>query len=231
MLETFYNTIDAIIIKNIELTLRLRLLRDVLKSSLSQEQFQLSCIQSILEKMHDDSASCNLHDMTQLFYHDKLHYSVRLIFWPAFYGNQPHKHKTWSVTGVLHRDLEVNIYDKADTDTTLKCNRVIQTRAGETGYLLPGCIHSLHNPTNEVAISIHIFNHHHKHSHSRDNAVWFHTAQQQPDLSKTPGAYHLINRFYDKPSVLVKWMAVKSLYEWNPTYSKECLEKLSMILQ
>src|SRR3990167_7701248 len=245
MLSDFYASIDAILIRHIELVKKLQLLRDLVKESLASTHFQCACIEAILDNFSGNVLE-DTWQLPDLFYHSQLDYSVRFIFWPAFYDNQPHQHKTWSITGVFNHALNVNVYDKLDDAARLKKTRTIATTKGAAGYLLPGCIHNISNPLPVVSSSIHIFNHLTKQGKTQENVIRFPVFRQhnmapgsfeRTSLAcleylkniKTPTSYRLILRFYEQPSPLVKWMALKTLSEWKEKKAETCLEPLKLI--
>src|SRR5258708_6296559 len=120
MLNRFRESIDKILTKNFELPELLTLLRDNLKRSVSMDDFRLSCIEQMLNSIYTSNNEGKPWSAPDLIKNNELNYSVRVIFWPMFYENNPHQHKTWSVTGIFHNDLNIHTYTLLDEPGRLK---------------------------------------------------------------------------------------------------------------
>ena len=104
MLEEFYKSINEALTSNDDILIKLRTLRDITQSSLQINAFRLHCLESVLNTIDNWKDQEKPWNAPPIYFNEKLNYSIRLIFWPAFYENNPHKHKTWSVTGVFHNE-------------------------------------------------------------------------------------------------------------------------------
>jgi hypothetical protein len=94
-----------------------------------------------------------------LYIDDDRHWRMVIFLWPASMANEPHQHNTWSVSGVMHNCLEVSLYEKNDHDGDLRLTRRFVAARGETGYLVPPCIHALGNPHKTApTVTLHVFN-------------------------------------------------------------------------
>ena len=87
MLNEFYESIDSVLTQDLELTSKLKLLRDLLKKFIIMDEFRLSLLVFLMIDSWNNSNNLE----SPIFYHNQLN-SVRVI-WPAFYENNPiHKH-------------------------------------------------------------------------------------------------------------------------------------------
>lgn len=150
--------------------------RTALRERIVSPGFQLDCLERIL-------SSPALADPELVWGNPPIHadgrlnYQFRIFFWGPGYANSPHRHNTWSVTGVLHDQCSVFIYAATsgpDSDPeSFAVERQLVARAGEAGYLLPGCTHSVGNPGDSISATFHIF------SMSRDveqrdnDTIWY----------------------------------------------------------
>ncbi|EKD72170.1 MAG: hypothetical protein ACD_45C00744G0006 [uncultured bacterium] len=247
MLKSFYNSIDTILNNHQELIYQLKSLRDLLKTALAKDGFRLHCIEKILDTMDEWNDKEKSWNAPPIFYHDKLRYSVRIIFWPAFYENNPHQHKTWSVTGIFHNYLNIHTYQMLDHPKRLKKERAIIAAMGEVGYLTPGCIHNVNNITHDLSASIHIFNNISDIDHPEENAVWY-PSPRKHNLSAglmdralltclsiasnihIQQAFHIIDRIYARSSSSIQLMAIKAMYGFNRAHAKQCFTRLEAVL-
>ncbi|EKD71227.1 MAG: hypothetical protein ACD_46C00237G0006 [uncultured bacterium] len=245
MLDLFYKSIDTIVLRDVELLLKLRLLRDLLRHSLSHDSFRIGLVQAVLNTMFG-AASQDIWRAPPIFINKHLKYSIRVIFWPAFYDNHPHQHNTWSITGVLYNALTVNIYRLVKQDR-LKRERTIAAIAHDAGYLMPGAIHNISNRSHAISSSLHIFNHLDGTSQEKNETTWL-ISSRHHDLSngiferaciscllilqdiKTTEAYNMINDIYEHAPWPIKWVAIKALYLFDRGHANDCLNKLAAIL-
>lgn len=152
--------------------------RAALREHIVSPGFQLDCLERML-------SSPALADPELVWGNPPIHadrrlnYQFRIFFWGPGYANSPHRHNTWSVTGVLHDQCNVFIYAAGSSPSSdpesFVVERRIVARAGEVGYLLPGCTHSVGNPGDSISATFHVF------SASRDveqrdnDTIWYPT--------------------------------------------------------
>jgi predicted metal-dependent enzyme (double-stranded beta helix superfamily) len=243
-MKKLYNTIETILLTDNPLLTQLKLLRDLLTESLRSDEFRINCIEELLNTIPKDMDTP--WSVPAFFYHEQLKYSVRMIFWPAFYENNPHEHKTWSVTGVFSNFLSISTYELLSDLKRLKRDRVFDAIAGQVGYLVPGCIHSVKNPTHELSGSIHIFNNI-DYSNPEENAIWY-PAPRKYNLTKglveraltvclivlrdikQERTLKIIQRIYNIGSIPIKLLAIQAMYSFNRGCAKEYFEKLEITL-
>lgn len=241
-MKSFYQSVEQILFNDSTLEIQLRLLRDLLVDCLQSEDFRLNCINELLGTIENWNGEFKTWNAPAFFYHERLRFSVRMIFWPGFYENNPHEHKTWSVTGVFFNTLNISTYDLMSTQKSLKKNRTFSAKAGEVGYLIPGCIHSIKNSTSELSSSIHIFNNIDI-AHPEENAIWYPAPRKENLMDglleralsaclcslseiKQNNSLELVKRVYDLGSITTKYLAIKSMYSFDPNISKEYFERL-----
>lgn len=148
-------------------------MRDFMKTALADENFIDECVNLCLSSIE----TC--HDKSQwicppIYHNHEKRIAIRLIPWPAFYSNNPHRHKTWGVTGVFFNKLNIFTYELvSENPVRLKKDRNIAALQYEAGYIMPDCIHSIGNPSGKTSLSIHIFNNLDEIKNSEDNAIWY----------------------------------------------------------
>lgn len=242
MLKQLYDSIEQVL-SNQEISIgQLRLLRDILKEFLSKEEFRLDCVEAVLSSLENSQTLNEQWIAPHLYYHEQLKYSVRIIFWPAFYDNNPHKHKTWSITGVLDNNLNINTYQMLEDNKRLKKERQIAALSGEAGYLSPGCIHSVSNPTEELSATIHIFNNIDA-SNPEENAVWYPSPRKYNltkglveraltscinIISKTNNdrSFDILKRIYTQQPLITKLLSIRHMYLYDSELAKMHYEKM-----
>ena len=129
--------------------------RHALICALKNPRFGLACIERVLaglEPGEDKFQYPNIH------YNPTLGYSVSVFHWPSGLANAPHRHDTWTVTGVLHNSLRFNTYEIDPKQSVLMPGKRIDARSGDVGYICTPCIHNVENSTAAPSLSLHIFN-------------------------------------------------------------------------
>jgi predicted metal-dependent enzyme (double-stranded beta helix superfamily) len=246
MLIRFYNEIETILMKSNSLSEQLPLMRNLTRDFLLKDEFRLDCVEKVIGSIKHYH---NLHEPwpePSLFYHEKLKFSFRMITWPGFYENNPHQHKTWSVTGVIHNQLDVTTYTLLENLQRLKRERAITAFKGEAGYLMPGCIHRVSNPSHEISASIHLFNNKDV-TNPEDNAIWYPAPRKfdfRPGLVEraltaclyiaancdTHRALVLINQIYQLATPSIKLLAMPFIYERDPNLANEYYKQFEKII-
>lgn len=151
--EIFIESVNDCVRSRAKEEARVLALRALLADSLSQEEFVLSCLERVMQSM----GSAVWHN-PPLFSNADLDYSVRMIYWPSNYSNNPHQHRSWTVTGVFHNKLKITIYNLDNsTESGLRAERSFVCGRGEVGYINSPCIHSITNPSDSPSASLHIF--------------------------------------------------------------------------
>jgi len=134
-----------------------RLVRQLTRESLGQGAFLLACAERIVSSIETsrrvwrNPPLLNLNDPPVV---------IRVFYWPAGRENTPHLHNAWTVTGVLHNEIVVETFRDAKTvpDAATPAEpATIVARAGETGYLLPPCVHRLRNLSQTDSATFHVF--------------------------------------------------------------------------
>lgn len=173
MFETFINQIESGLTAHDEAHVFVPQMRNHMQVALANESFVHECIQRSLATI-ENSNNKNQWISPPIYHNPEKRIAARLIPWPAFYCNNPHKHKTWGVTGVFYNKLDVFTYEILSKDPIkLKKKKNIAAVQHEAGYILPDCIHNIGNPSSETSISIHIFNNLPNIENSEENAIWY----------------------------------------------------------
>lgn len=244
MLTIFSKSLTDILNQQNELQTSLQQMRSLLTSALSDDNFRLDCITHVLDSIESWGDTSSAWNAPAIIHHEDLIYSIRIVYWPAFYENNPHKHKTWGLTGVLHNQLDVNIYEFLDNPRRLRRERKISASSGEVGYLLPGCIHNINNPSHELSASIHIFNNLPGIENPEENAVWYPAPRKHKlylglteralttclAIASSITSQHsqkIIERIYTMSPDSVKLLAIKSLCTFNSAIAKQRFNELA----
>lgn len=161
--------------------------RTALREHIVSPGFQLDCLERIL-------SSPALADPQLVWGNPPIHadtrlnYQFRVFFWPPGYGNSPHRHNTWSVTGVLHNQCSVFVYAAASGPSSdpesFVVDRRIVARAGEVGYLLPGCTHSVGNPGDSISATFHVFSDSREAKERHKDTIWYPARQPSSGVIK-----------------------------------------------
>lgn len=153
--DNFITSVDDCLGSDLPEQAQVLTIRSLLASFLVQEDFVLSCLERVMNSM---GPGLNAWNNPPLLSNVDLDYSVRMIYWPPNYSNNPHQHNSWTVTGVFHNELKVAIYvpDKT-TESGLGVEKSFVCRRGEVGYIHSPCIHSITNPSDIPSASLHVF--------------------------------------------------------------------------
>lgn len=248
MMHLLRQSVDKTIVDYSDISIMLPRLRDTLKQFIFSDEFRLLCVDAIVSSFEEWDGDDRSWNPPAIICNDELLYSVNVICWPAFYENNPHQHKTWSVTGVLSNTLEIKTYSFHDDCKMLKRDRLISVKAGEVGYLLPGCIHSVCNPSHELSASIHIFNRLPGVENSEDNAIWY-PAPRKYNLSQglvervlrvclsmlseinNQKSLELIDRIFVLAPMPIKLLSVYTLTHLGNNHAPEYLGKIESMLR
>jgi len=154
--------------------------RDALHEVLSDDDFKLDCLERILRSPSLGNRKVPWTN-PPIYVNDRLNYRFRIFFWLPGFVVAPHRHNTWGVTGVLHERSSVCLY-RSEHDATSGIRRLIPerqfvARAGEAGYLVPPCTHSVGNPGKRVSATFHVFATSIDPEQRRDDTVWYPVAR------------------------------------------------------
>ena len=89
-------------------------------------------------------------------------FSIFAMAWPAGVSTPIHDHRDWCALGVYEGEIEETHYQPSDLSpdcTTAFPRKVLRHRPGAVAHLPVAApnIHKIHNPTPNVAISIHVY--------------------------------------------------------------------------
>ena len=108
------------------------------------------------------NAPADSYGRNQVFICPQDQFSVLAMVWPAGVTTPIHDHRDWCTIGVYEGVIEETYYDPASGApdcTTAVPTRTVCHRPGDIAYMPVDApnIHCIHNPTDEVAISIHVY--------------------------------------------------------------------------
>jgi hypothetical protein len=156
LLPAFLEELDRLVDPGVEPRETVRAVRHSLTCALKDPGFGLACIERVLDGLEPGHIGWR---------YPKIHrnpsraYSVCVFHWPPGLANPPHRHDTWTVTGVLHNNLQFNTYRVEPTQSALIPEKRVNATPGQVGYICTPCIHNVENPSAAPSLSIHIFSH------------------------------------------------------------------------
>src|SRR4029077_10897066 len=156
VVSDFFEELDQLVNPAADAEATVRPVRYSLISALKDPGFGLSCIERVLDGLEPGHVRWR---------YPKIHcnpargYSVCVFYWTPGLSNSPHRHDTWTVTGVLHNSLRFNTYRAKPGEAALIPEKRVDARPGDVGYICTPCIHNVENPTAAPSLSIHIFSH------------------------------------------------------------------------
>ena len=243
MLQIFCAAINETLQSHLEMIEKIKMMRSQLQKALSCDIFRLNCLESILHYALEEYQADQPWGMPPLYHDLDFRYTLRIAFWPGFYETPPHCHKTWSITGVFHNQLDFFTYDLLENPKRLKQDRAICGTVGEVGYLIPGCIHNVRNPSHAFSASIHILHHLSDHADPRENVEWYFPPQKY-DLKQglreriLITALEILKNIYNEKSFQllhylnqhaprsIRWMTLPLLQQFNLSETRACFDSL-----
>ena len=153
--------------------------RDAVSGRIRGREFLLDCVERIV----DSVAAASEENPTlrgggpDLHVNGPLRYRFKVFFWAPGFESAPHQHNTWGVTGVLHNRSSVVLYrNEGESDplgARLVPERKFSAGAGEVGYLLPPCVHSVGNPGDSISATLHVFTDSAEEDQRQNDTVWY----------------------------------------------------------
>lgn len=153
--------------------------------AIREDEFIVECV----ERTVAHSADCLERQAPYRALHaeDERHWKIALFLWePGFY-NSPHQHNTWSVSGVMCNEIEVKLYDVGGGPRDLLPRRRFVAGRGESGYLIPPCIHALGNPHPGLSsVTLHVFDLSAEPEDRERDTIWFDDDVNPLDFYRDP---------------------------------------------
>lgn len=129
---------------------RVRSVGAILPNFISSPEFLHACIERVALTMQCGRT----HWRNPAFDEDiETGYLARMIFWPAHYRGDVHRHNLWTVTAVLYNEIDVVLFDP--TGST-EVSRFHGTK-GAVGRVAPPCVHAAENNSNVPSVTLAIF--------------------------------------------------------------------------
>jgi predicted metal-dependent enzyme (double-stranded beta helix superfamily) len=129
------------------------LVRKRLEQIVSTPTFLNDCVEVLFSQLVTDPGS------RVLFSDPSLRYSLQVFVWPPGFENEPHLHKTWTVSAMLQNSLVV-FRSKISEAECLK-SQPLSVFAGQVGVLIPPQFHCFRNEGSDAAVSFHVFSRDH----------------------------------------------------------------------
>ena len=130
--------------------------RSVISRAITQPTFLLACADAVISSIERRGRYWR---NPPLYTEKDGSLNVRLIYWPPGFKNGAHLHRSWTVTGVVHNQIVVETYRQPDLggDIKLGASESFVAHAGNTGFLVPPCVHRLYNPSKTHSATLHVF--------------------------------------------------------------------------
>jgi len=90
-----------------------------------------------------------------LYFDPGARYTLQVFCWPPGFGNEPHLHTNWNVSGVMAGSLLV--FRSAISEADCLASQPVIADMGQAGVLFPPQFHCLRNLGDEPAITFHVF--------------------------------------------------------------------------
>ena len=126
--------------------------RVLLRDALNRPSFRMNLVDQVLESIAVQGAGWS---SPPLYVSPNGELRIRLTYWPPGYRNETHTHIRWTVTGVVHNEIAVELMDSDGPDARVL--RTIVAKDGDTGHLLPPCAHRVHNTSAGYSVLLHVF--------------------------------------------------------------------------
>ncbi|MGB8890225.1 MAG: hypothetical protein WCC87_26100 [Candidatus Korobacteraceae bacterium] len=122
--------------------------RTRLEAALESPDLYLDCAQLFLSQLVAEP------DARVLFVDPGSRYRLQVFCWPPEFGNQPHLHENWNVTGVLVSSLLV--FRSTISEVDCLASKPLLATSGQAGVLIPPQYHCLRNVGDQTAITFHV---------------------------------------------------------------------------
>ncbi|KAA1177323.1 hypothetical protein [Photorhabdus heterorhabditis] len=168
LINSFVNLINHEIINKNSIENMITMLRKITSRAVKNDEFIESCINKILNNVEKYNKTSTY---LPIYIDENNKWRMNLFLWNPKSENQPHLHNTWSVSGIVYNKMFIKIYK--NDDHKLIVSHHIYAQEGDTGYLIPPCIHALGNPDeNNYSITLHIFSDSEQKNDRNGDTVW-----------------------------------------------------------
>ena len=123
--------------------------RKRLQAALASSEFYVDCARVLLDQFVSNPGG------RFLFVDPHGRYTLQVFCWPAGFGNDPHRHDAWTVSGAMMNSLLV--FRSAVSAADCLASEPLAAAPGQAGALVPPQFHCLRNIGNETAVTFHVF--------------------------------------------------------------------------
>jgi predicted metal-dependent enzyme (double-stranded beta helix superfamily) len=126
-----------------------------LRGAVGREDFLLECLEHDMARLTEVTPTGELPSLHE---HPRSGVRLALGYWSPGSASGAHEHRDWTVSSVLHNQLEVTTYDLdlARRERRLAPKHVFTALRGHVGAIVDRAIHQPRNPTRAWSISLHI---------------------------------------------------------------------------
>lgn len=131
---------------------QIRSLREYVAQCIANDEFLIDAIERDVER-RDGAPGLGIFDEMP-----DLGVRFSLCYWSPHMAAGAHEHSDWTVTAVIHNELEVVTYD---FDATVRAKKVVPknrftAHPGQVGHIYRHSIHNPRNQTRQWAVSFHV---------------------------------------------------------------------------
>jgi predicted metal-dependent enzyme (double-stranded beta helix superfamily) len=123
--------------------------RNRLRAALESSDLLLDSAQRGLSQLADEP------DAGFVYFDPQGRYTMQVFCWPPGFGNDPHLHTNWNVSGIMAGSLL--LFRSAISEADCIASQPLVADTGQAGVLIPPQFHCLRNDGSEPAITFHIF--------------------------------------------------------------------------
>jgi predicted metal-dependent enzyme (double-stranded beta helix superfamily) len=128
---------------------RPHVVRSRLQAALDSSDLFFDCAESLLSQLRHQP------ETQFVFFDPRARYTLQLFCWPPGFGNEPHLHLNWTVSGMMVNSLLV--FRSAVSAADCLNSKALLVAPGQAGVLIPPQFHCLRNVGVEAAITFHVF--------------------------------------------------------------------------
>ncbi|MDN3568008.1 hypothetical protein ACFQY5_18945 [Paeniroseomonas aquatica] len=207
---------------------------DTLKTYITRPDFVHSCIERCLMTMQNGRSRWRNPQIAEDI---DAGYLMRMLFWPARFKGDIHRHNRWTVTGVVSNAIDAILYDDAGEKEVKRFSGI----AGDIGKVVPPCVHAAENVGDVPAVTLAVFCRTPKSQQFGDEVEWITETQEGKyaagifdralrafifmiNHSPTERSLHLLDTIYILARPSMKLLAIKAMARIDPIRGLRRLE-------
>lgn len=171
-------------------------------------------------------------------------YIIRMIYWPARYRSDIHRHNLWTVTGVIYNSIEVVKYDADGVNEIARFSGGV----GAVGKVVPPCVHAAENNTDVPAVTLAVFSRSPPQSRAGAEVDWITDTEEAKyaagayeralrafvfmmNGSSGPDTLDLLDKVFDLARPSLQLLAVKAIAQIDPARAVRRLTEIEYAIE